>query len=57
MLEKASLELQRHLQAAAREGDPSAIIGQLVLSCTVSIAAYLAVLAGFELGGRIAVSK
>lgn len=53
MLERTALIASQHLRTASGEGDPSAIIGQLVLSCAGSIAVYFAVFAGLELGGRI----
>lgn len=53
MLEKTILIAQQHLHAVSSEGDSSAIIGQLILSCAGSIAVYLALLAGLEYGGKI----
>jgi hypothetical protein len=54
MLERTAFLASQHLHAASGEGDPTAIVGQLVLSCAGSIAVYLAIIAGLEVGGRIA---
>jgi len=53
MLERAAIITEQYLRFTSGEGDSSAIIGQLVLSCVGSIAAYFALLAGLELGGHI----
>jgi hypothetical protein len=53
MLERTAFLASQHLRVASGEGDPQVIVGQLILSCAGSLAVYLAVLAGLELGGRI----